>query len=389
MLLIPRSSLGWIVGPTYATPRGAEFDYIVRDLDILGILADYSTNKEGPLTIDTHGGCHIETKSATDPKGLGGQAPDWILAVEAAQLEYEIYLWLRGRIAEKRAPLIMSGTFEDYSGWYNDFFNKWQIPNEEDGASFSLPSWANRAVFPGGRYDPEILKIEAESPPDWFLQRYGGIPCKPFNLIMSEFSVPVHVGKEGEYEFNPELNVEIAVDPGYSGAHVVLAIQRVARQLVIIDEIYWQGYTTEEIIDACKQREWWGKVIGGAIDVAGKQHQAMAAPIEVWQDKAGIYLSCQPVPVDDGINLMRSLLLSPPPEYKPKLVFNHKCHGIISEMGGCKSPVQGGGPWLRDENTLRPLEKNDHACKALIYYLVNSLGYTAQFASSKLEVWRI
>jgi hypothetical protein len=382
----PRNKLGWIVAPTYATPRGAEWDYIIQDLQTLGFLRDYSTNREGSLTADTEAGCHIETKSATDPKTLGGQAPNFIIVCEAAQLEYEIYLWLLGRIAEKRASLIMTGTFEDYSGWYNDFFTKWQIPNEDDGASFSLPTWSNIKIFPGGRNDEEILKLEASNPPDFFKQRYAGVPCKPANLVMAEFSVPIHVG---EYEFNPDNPVEIAVDPGYAGAHAVLAIQKLESQIAVIDEVYLQGYTTEEIIEICKQKLWWGKVISGAIDIAGKQHQAMEAPVAVWQEKAGIYLACQSVPVEDGINLMRSLLLSPPPLYKPKLVFNHKCHGIISEMGGCKSPVQGGGLWLRDENKLKQKYKNDHACKALIYYLVNTVGYTVQPTPLNLEVWRI
>ncbi len=384
----PRTKLGWLVGPTYATPRGAEFDYLIMDLTKLGLLENYSTNKEGPLSIEIYNGCYIGTKSATDPKTLGGQAPDFIVVCEAAQLDYETYLWLRGRIAEKKAPLIMTGTFEDYSGWYNDFYYKWSIPNEDDAQSFSLPTWNNIIKFPGGRNNPEILALEKENPHDFFLQRFGGIPCKPSNLVISEFSTSIHVGLIGQYEFNPDLAVKIAVDPGYSGAHAVLVIQNIGNQFVVIDEVYEQGYTTEEIIIEWKQRPWFGKVIGGAIDIAGTQHAAMAAPVEVWREKAGIYLECQKVPVEDGINLLRSMMLAPPPTYKSKVVFNHTCHGIISEMGGGKSPVKGGGPWLRNENTLVPLDKNDHACKALIYYLVNTEGYVPQALPQKLEVWR-
>ena len=377
VLAAPQSELIWVVGPEYDIAR-TEFEYILDDLQNLKLVKDASFPRHGPCCIEMHGtremkGCRIVTRSAKEPQKLGMEAPDFILVCEAAQLEYEAYLRLRGRLAEKRAGMVMTGTFEGSIGWYAEFYTRWQAPNEEDAGSFSLPSWSNEVIYPGGENDPEILKLKNETPHDVFMERYAGVPCKPSGLIMSEFSNVLHVG---DYEFDPEMDVEIAVDPGYAGAHAVEVIQRWGEQIAIVDEIYLQGYTTEEIIDICKQRKWWGNLTGGAIDIAGRQHHAMEAPIEVWHKKANIHLRSQQVNEAQGIDAMRAMLLCPPPDYRPKVLINHRCKGIISECGGCKSPVPNGGPWLRDTNTLQPIPKNDHACKAFIYWLVNNFGYT-------------
>ncbi|GAI41578.1 unnamed protein product, partial [marine sediment metagenome] len=61
---------------------------------------------------------------------------------------------------------------------------------------------------------------------------------------------------------------------------------------------------------------------------------------------------------------------------KPGVLVDPKCPGFIAECGGGRSPIEGGGIWMRDKNTLKPISKNNHACTALIFYLVNKFGYT-------------
>src|SRR5690606_39648731 len=68
-------------------------------------------------------------------------------------------------------PIFFSGTFEGAYGWYADLWNRWQGPNDDGGKSFSLPTWTNRAVYPGGREDPEIKRQESLMPPDLFQER--------------------------------------------------------------------------------------------------------------------------------------------------------------------------------------------------------------------------
>jgi len=260
-------------------------------------------------------------------------------------------------------------------GWYPEYFTRWQSYNTEEARSFSLPTWSNLVSFPGGRQDPEILKLEEQTTSERFQERYGGVPCPPSGLVIKEFSNKIHVGA---YRFDKELPIRIAVDPGYAGAHVVMAIQEWGEQIALVDEIYLQGYVTEEMISICKQRPWWSNVTGGAIDFAGKQHQAMPAPIEIWLRKAGIHLQNMKVNIEDGIDVLRTYLKPNPVTGKPIILVNSACKGFISECAGGKSPVDDGGPWLRDKNTNQVIDKNNHATKAVIYYLVNKFGYAGR-----------
>lgn len=366
--------LFWLVASDYEGTRG-EWNHLLEAFERMGLLIARPTKNIDPGRMSLEGDIEIITKSAKYPQKIAVEAPDGILLCEAAQIDYETYLRLRGRLAEKRAWMSMAGTFEGSLGWYPEFFTRWQSYNIEEAKSFSLPSWSNTYIFPGGRQDPEILKLEEQTTAERFLERYAGVPCPPTGLVIKEFSNQIHVG---DYSFNKDLPVRVAVDPGYAGAHAVEAIQEWGEQIVLVDEVYLQGYVSEEIIDICKQKPWWGNVSGGAMDIAGKQHQAMEAPIEVWLRKAGISLQTMKVGIEDGIDLLRTYLKPNPITGKPIILINSACKGFISECGGGKSPVEGGGMWLRDKNTNKPIDKNNHATKAVIYYLVNKFGYTGR-----------
>jgi hypothetical protein len=411
VLRIPRSELIWIVGAEYDISR-TEFEYILEDCQKLKLITDPNKNisfpKQGECSFTAYNKCRVVTKSAKEPQKLGMQAPDFILGCESAQMEYEAYLRLRGRLAEKRAPMVLTGTFEGSLGWYADMYTLWQSSNNDDAKSFSLPSWANDAIYKqcphpvipdsdkcpvcglpliitsnGEKFyvDEEIYKLWTGSPYDMANERYAGVPCKPSGLIMSEFSNVIHVG---DYSYDPEIPVEIAVDPGYGfpGAYAVVVVQVKEGAIYLVDEIYLQGYVTEDIITICKQKEWWGKLQGGAIDIAGRQHQAMPAPVEVWQNIGGLYLNSRKVDVEGGIDVLRTFLTVNPVTNRPKLFVNHTCRGFIAECGGGKSPVFGGGSWLRDVNTGKIIDRNNHSTKAVTYWLVNRYGYTPRTAET-------
>jgi len=256
-------------------------------------------------------------------------------------------------------------------GWYPEAFTRWQAYNDEEAKSFSLPTWSNIFIYPGGRNDPEILSLEKVTPADKFKERYGGVPCPPSNKAVPEFSNQIHVGN---YLYDSNLPVYISVDPGYAGAHAVEAIQLWDDKVVLIDEIYLQNVTTKEMIIVAKQKPWWGNVDGGTIDIAGKQHQAMEAPVEVWLNEAHIHLKSQKVSEEAGLDVLRSFMKVNPVDGQPRILVNPRCKGFISECGGCQNPV-GGGMWMRNKNTGKLIDQDNHAAKAVIYYLVNTFGY--------------
>jgi len=372
-----KNALYWLLGNDYEACRG-EWEHIVEDFQKLELMDCPPTKNIDPGEIKLQDGTRIITKSARYPEKIATVAPNGILVCEAAQVDYDVFLRAKTRLAEKRGWLCMGGTFEeeDYVGWYRELYELGQSFNQLELKSFSLPTWTNTIVFPGGRTDPEILKQEAGMTNERFQERFGGVPCPKTGRVVTEFANAIHVK---DCPFNKDLPVEITVDPGYAGAYAVEVIQDYGDHLELIDEIYVQGVVTKDIILICKKKQWWNAVHGGAIDIAGKQHQAMAAPTEVWLSEGNISLQSKKVGIEDGIDLLRTHLKQHPITGQPGIVVDPKCRGFISECGGGRPPVEGGGIWMRNKDTLKPLDRTNHACKALIYYLANKYGFSGEF----------
>ena len=373
-----KGALIWLLGNDYESCRG-EWEYAVADFTKLEILSEPPTKNIDPGMLHLQDGTRIITKSGRYPEKIATEAPYGVVLCEPDQLDYEVFLRARTRLAEKRGWMVMAGTFEnrDYVDWYRELYALGQSYNELELKSFSLPTWSNVFIFPGGRQDPEILKQEAGMTPERFMERFGGVPCPKTGRVVTEFANIIHVKP---IEFNKNLPVEIAVDPGYRGAAAVLAIQNYGEYLAVIDEVYLQGVITQDLIKIVKKKPWFYAVTGGAIDIEGAAHHSMESPLEVWRDTnpergAGLNLVYKKITnIEDGIDLLRTHLRQHPITGQPGIIFAPRCQGVIAEMGGGKSPVEGGGIWMRDKNTLKPLDKNDHACSALIYYLANFFG---------------
>ena len=137
------------------------------------------------------------------------------------------------------------------------------------------------------------------------------------------------------------------------------------------------------MIKIAKQKPWWGKVVGGAIDIAALQHQAMPAVVEIWLKEAKVHLRSQKIKIQDGIEAVKRFLGVNPVTNSSLLHINAKAKGLISEMGGCPSPLDGQTKvykWRTDRegNIVGevPDDKNNHACKALAYGIVDLFGYS-------------
>ena len=370
-----RGGLFWLLGSDYETTRG-EWEHIVEDFQKLGQIKEISKNIDPALMV-LKDDCQIVTKSAKHPEKIATVAPEAIEICEAAQVDYDIFLRARARLAEKRGWLSMAGTLEeeDYVSWYRELYELGQSYNTLELESFSLPTWGNTKIFPHGRNDPELKKLEASMTPERFMERFGGVPCPKTGRVVTEFANALHVKP---VKFNRDLPVEIGGDVGYMWAYAVEAVQQFGEYYGVIDEVYVVGLVTEDIIDLCKKTSWWDNVVGGAIDIAGTQHQGMTSPVDVWASRAKKSLVYKKVNVEDGIDLLRTHMKVHPITGRAGIIIDPKARGLISECGGGRSPVEGGGVWMRHKDTLRPLEKNDHACKAMIYLLANKFMWTGK-----------
>jgi hypothetical protein len=265
--------------------------------------------------------------------------------------------------------------------------------SEDDLISVSLPTWSNTKIFPGGRTDPEILKLEAMSTKEWFLERYGGVPCPPKGRVFDEFSMKIHTGTGGMFEFDPSLPTLLWVDPGFASAYAVEVAQIHVDDVYLVDEIYEQGMITSDIIKIAQTRPWWSNVKGGAIDVAAKQHQGTVPVADIWASEGKVVLGSQRVEIRDGIERVKNFLIVNPKTNASRLHINaSRCKGIISEMGGCPSPISNQTAvysWKKDrEGNIvgeTPEDRNNHGVKAVAYGLINSFGYTNPIKNAKIK----
>jgi hypothetical protein len=392
----PLGHLYWICALSYDMTK-PEFDYVVdcfRTAEMkLGVrLIDsvhWSDRDKSSISLNS-GHILIETKSLRDWLKVASVSPDGIVVCEADQLDWQTIERLLMRLTESQGWAWLSGTYESSLGWMAEKWKEWQGPNEFSARSFSIPTWSNLAQFPGGRQDPKLQQWERVLPADKFMERYGGVPCPPSGLIIPEFRTRFHVK---DLQIDKHLPVHVAVDPGFAGAYAVEFIQIVDGTINVVDEIYVRSLITSGVIQLIKQKPYCQYITGGVADIAATQHQAMPSVVEQWAEQPyveagtnalkggmGIYLQTARVPKMDGIERIRTYFKIDPLLEHPRIQIDPKCKGLISELGGCKGPFEDSGPWLyrKDKagHVLEPEERNNHACTALIYFVVNHFGYT-------------
>lgn len=349
-----------------------------RDDDLFGVVAiDYEQAKETmrhlsqmfedlgiPHTLRLPDGNrghltfpHLKTEvismTAADPAKIAGRPYRGMVVTEANQCPAIVKDMIRGRISQTRGWCYMEGTFESQmkGPWYARQWYDWQREGAE-GVSFSVPTWANSVLYPGGRYDPEILGAESNMAPDEFLERYGGVPLKRSDLVMKYAAEEHHVKHlypSLGTSFDPDRPVFLFSDPGTAHAYAVFAVQfwkgmtwgHEAGTLLpakgnssgnvawVIDVVYRWGRSAREIIKECAHRKWSHNVETTVMDIAAVQRRAEGDPIveqwsRYWREETGraIHVVTQPVPLHPGYDIHRLALLNSWPEAHAQRAFN-------------------------------------------------------------------
>lgn len=305
----------------------------------------------------------------------------WCRLKESSQGEEDTYdLHVPGSHAYWANGLIVHNTLEGSLGWYpSTYMSRLAAPGKNE-AAFALPTTSNTHLFPGGMNDPKIQKLKAGTSDDYFMERIMGQPVPPTGLVFKEFRPEIHIRP---VEYVPGETVYVWNDPGYNHANAVEVAQVISGQVRVFDEVYEKGFTTEDMISVVMQRPWWGeKDKRGVIDVAGTQHQAMSAPEEVWLAKAGLSMASQKVPINEGIERMKSFLKVNQATGAPGIVFSPRCKGILSEFGAYPDPFDGqtrAYRWKMDKNGgivgETPEDRWNDGIKAATYGLVDRFGY--------------
>src|SRR3990167_6579612 len=238
--------LGWIVGADFEDAR-KEMDYIIDWSDQLGVLdRDNSTISShsdqkckvhivAPATLHQDRiDFYIETVSGHDPLKVGREEPDFIVGCEVSRWEVELWQRCQGRLIRKYpyAWGYFSGSFETSLGWFPEVFALGQGPNDQDLRSYSVPSSANRALYPGGASDPAIVKLQNSMSPERFMARHMGKPAPPKDAVLPEFKTTYHVFP---VTYEPGYPVYIFIDPG-THIYAVEFVQIVGDEVHVLDE---------------------------------------------------------------------------------------------------------------------------------------------------------
>jgi hypothetical protein len=363
---------GWVVGADFEDAR-KELDYIFEFASTLGLIdlskSSMPTSRDQKCILHLKGLAVIETISAYDPKKIGRDQPDFIIGCEVSRWEKETYDRIYGRLARK-APKswgFLSGSFDTSVGWFPEMWEVGQGNNLLDVKSVSMPSWANLTIYPGGRNDPAILRLEEASSPGYFLERYGGRPTPPRDAVLPEFKQVLHVAN---VEHDKDHPVHLFVDPG-DKVYCILFVQLINGEVRVLDEVYLAHHSHEQVIQACSLKSLWKFVHPSTkhvMDVAGKQrHFGFGTPEDAWYRDTGIRFVMNYMKIDATLERLRQVLAIDPMSGRPRLRINPRCPGLISEGGGARSPVEDGGIWRMRNG--KPRAENDHAWKALGYGL--------------------
>ncbi|MEY4762249.1 MAG: Microbacterium phage Krampus [Pseudomonadota bacterium] len=407
-----------VLADTYSMAQ-EEMRHLDRLLNEADIPHDFKTpeNASWKISFPPPWTAEVVTLTASDVTKIASRPYRGIVFAEAAQSVAAAFENAVGRVSETRGWVMLEGTFENTKGpWYVQMAESWSRPGAM-GVFYSLPSWENLVVYPGGREDPEILARERSMAPARFLEKYAGEPTKRSDLVMPQADERFHVRHRYPQlgtSYDPERPVILFSDPGTTHAYATLAAQMWENVIWFIDIVYRWGRTADAIIAECAAKPWAGRVETVVMDFAARQHRAEGPPIVEqwatgWRKHVGqnIEIYTQPVPLHAGYDIHRRCLLNSWPEDEAQRMFNHdgKLRQVTDPKGprimfspDARAPLFGGHVDGQDyageynlhrnkqnrEGTITaedPIPQDDDAIKAISYGLVwwfqhSGLGHT-------------
>jgi hypothetical protein len=362
--------IGWIIGPEY-TDCEKEFRVIYDSLRALGVESlsnRFSNNVDsGNMHIQTKWGFDLQCRSARHPESLVGEGLDFVLIVEGGRHKRKMWGdYVRPALSDKRGWSFTSGVPEgaaETSLLYS-LFNRGQDPTKKSWWSIQMPSWTNDVVFPGGRYDPEIVEARDDLTEDEFRRQYGAEFVDNIGRVMKEWDDDDHIA---DLEYNRAWPLYAAVDFGYTNDWVWLWIQVDPEgRVYVIGEERYNLRDTEDIARVeLKDHPLTRKLIGIYPDPAAPDDaQILRRTLDV------------PTYLNTGgelrtrLSLIRSALkLKPPhlpdghPEKLPWLFIDRSCTKLIWEMReGYRWPERKTDS--KNDSEL-PMDKDNHGPEAL------------------------
>jgi len=337
--------LVWLVGPDY--PLAAQsFIEMAGIVEQLRQVRDVNQSKH---IITLRNGSMIQLKSAERPnRTLRAGHPDFVLADEVSLYSPEAYDKLVARISAHHAQLIMGCNVPEGKDWGFDWVRSAysDMAIEDDSAMFCYPTWENTMQFPGGRQDPEIIRMEQKMSPVAFARYVGADMAVMTGLVYPEFDLTRHV-VEG---YRPDKCC-VSIDPAYSGVASIHWYDWDGNTLTAFDEVYSSGLADPDIVDIVK---------GHGVIPYFAMYDSEDPGLGELLIRAGINaIPANKGSVHSGIMLVKSWL------HADRIRVSKACPHMGKEFSG----------YTFHGNSEVPVKKNDHAMDEL-RYLVTTLAET-------------
>lgn len=362
--------IGWIIGPEY-TDCEKEFRVIYDSLRALGVdtVSERFTNNpdSGNMHIKTKWGFDLQCRSARHPESLVGEGLDFVLIVEGGRHKRKMWGdYVRPALSDKRGWSFTSGVPEgatETSLLYS-LFQRGQDATKKSWWSMQMPSWTNDVIFPGGRYDPEIVEARDDLTEDEFRRQYGAEFVDNIGRVMKEWDDEDHIR---DLEYNRKWPLYAAVDFGYTNDWVWLWIQTDEwMNIYVIGEHRWQLRDSHDIAtEELKKHPLLPKLSAIYVDPAAPDDAAILRRVldKPTMNNTGGELKTRLALIRDALKLRPPHLPDGHPEKRAQLWVDRSCDKLIFEMReGYRWPERRSEE--RNDSEL-PMDKDNHGPEAL------------------------
>lgn len=362
--------IGWIIGPEYSDCE-KEFRVVYDSLRALGVdqlSTKFSNNVEnGNMHIKTKWGFDLQCRSARHPESLVGEGLDFVLLVEGGRHKRKMWGdYVRPALSDKRGWSLTSGVPEGASenSLLYSLFLRGQDPTKTSWTSMQMPSWTNDIVFPGGRYDPEILEAKDDLTDDEFDRQYGAQFVESVGRVMKEWDDDDHIR---DLTYNPKWPLYAAVDFGYTNDWVWLWIQLDQfNNVYVIGEHRFNLRDTEDIaVHEFKDHPLTKRLSAVYVDPASPDDASiLRRKLEVHtRGNTGGELKNRLQLIRTALKLRPEHLPDGHPDKRAQLWVDRSCTALIREMGRDYR-------WPENKSDIRndselPMDKDNHGPEAL------------------------
>lgn len=361
----------WIVGPEY-TDAEKEFRVLWSDLERLEMPFDkpgsyYDVNGKNMHISLWDGKFQVHAMSAKYPNSLVGEKLRGVIMAEAAKMKPSIwYKHIRPMLADYRGWALFNSTPEGKNWFYDVYMQGVTAEPGDEWWSIRMPSWANSILFPEGRFDPEILSMEADLTTETFNQEIGAEFNEFAGRVFKDFDEESHVRN---LTFNPELQTFGATDYGWTNPFVWLLIQvDVFDNVYVLGEVYGSHKRIDEVHHEIKDN-------GLCPPQLKYFYPDPAEPGDTRILESNLRISSRGGTggeIKDRLRLIRNKLKIPNhllhlpfdhKDRKPKLFIDPSCKNLIREMGEYRYPETKEEANRNDSEN--PMKKDDHGPEAL------------------------